>query len=122
MSESLFAMYVKFSGMSMMGYAFAGSVVAPRWPTPTCLPVVRSEMVASILDMWMGRKLDPVLNSIEIAAGKLKFAGEREKMVGTSFDHDSVAFLSGLLDGKRKSGTRGIVKARTMPTLGEDVK
>lgn len=55
MSESLFAMYVKFNGMSMIGYAFAGSVVAPRWPTPTCLPVTRSEMVASILDIWMGR-------------------------------------------------------------------
>lgn len=50
-------------------------------------------------------------------AGKLKFAGEREKMVGTSLNQGSVAFLRGLLEGKRKSGTRGIVKARTMPTL-----
>lgn len=55
MSESLFAIYVKFNGISTTGYAFAGSVNAPRWPTPTCLPVMRSEMVASILDIWRGR-------------------------------------------------------------------
>ena len=53
------------------------------------------------------------------SAGKEKLVGKVEKMIGTwsfEFESDEVTFRRGS-DAKAKDGTRGIVNARTKPTL-----
>ena len=64
-------------------------------------------------------KLSPVSTCKSAKAGKLKFAGAREKMKGTVLLKSPVAWTSGVSELNAKLGTRGITKARINATLDE---
>lgn len=64
-----------------------------------------------------GRKFEPVSTWSDTAAGKEKLAGTRLNSTGTDWLNQPVAETRGVCPLMLKLGTRGIVKASTMPML-----
>ena len=64
-----------------------------------------------------GKKLDDVSTCSSAMPANEKLVGERLKMVGIASFHAPVAFAKGVSVLNANAGTRGMVKARTIPML-----
>jgi len=108
---------VKLRGRKNRGNDLAGSENFLKSPVPTRRSVLRSNTLACRALKWIGTKLLCVFASRETKQGNVKFVGARGKAMGSAVAQAPVAATKGVLPLNEKLGTRGITKARMMPTL-----